>query len=799
MTIFDKIKNDSILIIPNNIKEKILLLKNKYENNLNIKIMDLEEFKKNYFFNHTSESIFFIMKNYNLNFSNAKEIIKNLYYVENKCYNNEKIKFLIDVKNNLIANNLLIYNPLFKTYISNKNIYIYGYDYIEIFYQNIFKKLHTEFINDEYEIFDNEVYEFETIDEEVDYCANKICELIDSGISINKIKIIKPSSEYENVIKRIFKLYNLPIYFNNFNLYSTKMAKDFIEHLDKDINITLEKLKQFYNLEQEILNEQFNQIVYICNKYNWCDDFCKIKEALIEELKFTKIKYNYNINNISLENLNDNIFDDDEYVFLLGFNQSTYPKTYKDDDYLNDKLKSIFNLETTTEKNKLCYDNLVTKLSSIKNLFISYKLKTPFNSYYPSQIIEDFDLKVTKIKKENVSYSKLNDKLKLSILLDNFLKYGSIDSNIGILYSTYQNINYSVYNNQYKIINEDLFKKYLKNNLLLSYSSINNFYKCGFRYYVDNILKLKNFDNDFTLFIGNLFHYILSIMYKEEFNFETDFHDYINNNYELKTYKEKFFIEKLKQELLFIINAIKQQQKFTEFDNILLEEEVWIDLSKDNYKITFKGIIDKLMYKKINDQTLISIIDYKTGNPNLNLNNIIYGIDMQLCIYAYLSSKIKKFANPQLVGIYLQKILNNEINIDKNKSYESMKLDNLKLQGYSINNESLLKSFDKTYQDSKLIKGMKVSKNGFYAYTKVFNEAMLNEILDITNKKIDEATSKIINREFYINPKKIGIKNLVGCEHCNYKDLCYMIDDNIINLKEYKKLEFLGGDNNEMD
>ena len=130
-------------------------------------------------------------------------------------------------------------------------------------------------------------------------------------------------------------------------------------------------------------------------------------------------------------------------------------------------------------------------------------------------------------------------------------------------------------------------------------------------------------------------------MYKEEFNFEKDFHDYINNNYELKTYKEKFFIEKLKQELLFIINAIKQQQKFTEFDNILLEEEVWIDLSKDNYKITFKGIIDKLMYKKINDQTLISIIDYKTGNPNLNLNNIIYGIDMQLCIYAYLSSKIK--------------------------------------------------------------------------------------------------------------------------------------------------------------
>ena len=79
------------------------------------------------------------------------------------------------------------------------------------------------------------------------------------------------------------------------------------------------------------------------------------------------------------------------------------------------------------------------------------------------------------------------------------------------------------------------------------------------------------------------------------------------------------------------------------------------------------------------------------------------------------------------------------------------------------------------------------------------DQAMLNSILNIVENNIDEARDKILNREFYINPKKIGVKNLIGCENCTYKELCFMTEDNIINLKEYKNLEFLKDDVNEMD
>lgn len=796
---YDVLENDSILIVPSQIKEKILTEMDKKSKLFNVKLMEINEFKRKYFFDYTTETIFYVMKHYNYDYEFSLDIINNLYFLSSENYDHEKLKFLLNIKNELINNNLLIFDNVFKIALENKKIYVYGYDYINNFYKKAFSALNVNYIDQNISKFNHDIMEFDTIQDEVIFVANKICELIENKIELNKIKIINPSSDYNATIKRIFNLFNLPFYFNNNYLISTKISNNFFEILSNDIVETLEKLNETISLNDELEQTEYNQIVKICNKYNWCSNFLDIKNNLIYEFSNTKIDIKKEANYIEFVSLENNFFYDDEYVFLIGFNQNTYPKIVKDDDFLNDEVKKFLNLETTTEINKINYNILVNKLYSIKNLFISYKLKSPFNSFYRSQIIDDLNLNVVKNYNCNIHYSVLNDKLKLAITLDNYLKYGEESQDLELLYSNYPSINYKTYNNQYTKIDENLFRKYLNNKLSLSYSSINNFYKCSFRYYMENILNLQISSNEFSLFIGNLFHYILSIMYNGDFNFSDSFKTYVNENYEFNTYKERFFINKLKKELEFIIDNIKEQDKFTNFDSHKFEQLIKIDLSKDNYDITFKGIIDKISYKKEAGNTLISIIDYKTGNPNLNLNNIIYGIDMQLCIYAYLSSKLKLFANPLLVGIYLQKILNNEININKNKQYITMKQENLKLQGYSNSNESILKVFDNTYTDSKLIKGMKVSSKGFYAYSKVFDQAMLNSILNIVENNIDEARDKILNREFYINPKKIGVKNLIGCENCTYKELCFMTEDNIINLREYKNLEFLKDDVNEMD
>ena len=792
----DFLENNSILIIPNNLKENVL--KKLSSKLLNIKIMNIEEFKKKYYFDYNTETLFYIINNFNVSYDFATEIIENLYYIEDKEYKENKINFLVNIKRELINNNLLIFDKLFNQYIEFKKIYIYGYDYIQKFYKKMFSNLNVIYIDKEQKNYNHPILEFEYMDDEIIYCANKICELIDNNVPINKIKIANINSDYTTSLKRIFKTYNIPININTNYLYSTVTAQKFLDNLGSNIEETLNNLKNSININDDLVLNEFNQIVSICNKYNWQDDFSVLKHMIIEELKVTKIQVKKIHNAIEFVSLHDNIFDD-EYVFILGFNQNIYPKTLKDDEYINDSIKNTFNLETTSLKNEIIYNSLVNNISSIKNLFISYKLKNQFNTFYPSQIIDDYHLEVIKPKLSHIDFSYLEKRIELAINLDDYFKYGIITDNLKILYNSLPSTEYKTYDNQYKKIDDHNFQKYVKNKLSLSYTSINNFFKCGFRFYAENILKLNNYQSTFSIFIGNLFHYILSIMYDDNFNFENSYNGYIEKNYEINSNKEKFFLEKLKNELVFIIEVIKNQDEYIGLDNRMFEENIKINFNIKNFEIVFKGIIDKLLYKKIDNKTLIAIIDYKTGNPNLNLNNIIYGIDMQLCIYAYLSTKIKYFANAELVGIYLQKVLNNEVNRQKNKNYIDLKKDNLKLQGYSINDYNLIKNFDKTYQDSNLIKSLKVGKNGFYAYSKIFDKDVIQNILNLVNDKIYLVSNKIIDREFEINPKKIGIKNLISCEHCNYKEICYMTEENIINLKEYKNLEFLKGDQNEMD
>lgn len=203
------------------------------------------------------------------------------------------------------------------------------------------------------------------------------------------------------------------------------------------------------------------------------------------------------------------------------------------------------------------------------------------------------------------------------------------------------------------------------------------------------------------------------------------------------------------------------------------------------------GIIDKCMYS---DDEEVAIVDYKTGNPDINLFNVAYGIDMQLPIYWYLVKEGNWFKNPKFVGFYLEKILHGELKRDRSRDYESCKLDNLKLVGYSTNDKVRLEKFDATYENSEFIKSMRVKNDGeFYHYTKVLSDEILDMLVDYIDKIIEEDITSILEGDFAINPKQIGM-DLVGCKYCKYSDICYMKNEDVVKLKEYSDLSFLGGD-----
>jgi len=775
-----KLKDNLVLIIPSNIKDNLIEKIRKDNKLLDITFITKNDFIKKVTFDYDNKCIYYLMNKYNIKYEVAKVYLDNIKYIENKEYNSSKLNFLVSIKNELIDNNLLIIDKYYTKYLQNKNICVYGFDYIDKKLMNILNKFdNVEIINKEYANYEiNTIYEASDLESEIEYVANRICELLENNIAINKIKLVMPS-EYNNYIDKIFKLYNIPINLNKTSIYNTYIGSYFIENIESDINNTLSKIEQ---MDSDI----YNKIVNILNKYTWCEDYTNVIEMLIHDFKNTYIS-NELLNSITITTLKDNDISNEDYVFVLGFNQGSIPMIYKDEEYITDNICNEVGIETTKEKNIKEKEIALKNLKNIKNLVITYKLKSNTDTYYISNLYDEINCKIEKIKVNNYKYSNALNKIKLTKKLDNLVKYGIVEEDLGLLYNNYQ-VDYKSFDNKYTKIDKNNLHKFLDNKLLLSYSSLDNYNKCAFRYYLANILKISIYEETFMTNIGTIFHEVLSKMNNDNFDLDTEYENSISSLNKEFTIKEKFFLNKLKNELAFIIDTIKKQAELSELDSYLYEEKIYTNV-EGNINITFMGIVDKIMYKEYPDKTIVAIIDYKTGNPNTNLTNVIYGLDMQLPIYLYLAKNTNKLKNVEIAGFYLQKILNNEIVKDYKTSYNKLKEDNLKLSGYSNSDTNILSKFDTTYEDSRIVKSLKTSSKGFYAYSKVIDSENIDKIVNIIENKIKENAKDIEDANFTINPKKQK-DDLIGCKFCKFNDICFRREEDVVKIKEYKDLNF---------
>ena len=366
------------------------------------------------------------------------------------------------------------------------------------------------------------------------------------------------------------------------------------------------------------------QIFNILNQFYFLDDLNLAYSLIVDDFKNTYLKEPKYLEEIQILPVNSYLVSEDDYVFLIGFNLENIPKTYKDIDYLNDSLKKELGLFTSLEKNKLEHSTVLKHIKNINNLTITLKLVDPYNTYYPSNLLEE--LEITKKNTSNINTtSNLYNKIKLTNNLDLMLKYGTKLDDTTTLFNTYQDISYMTYDNTFKGL-----KKYSSKNINLSYSSLNNYYHCKFRYYIDNILKLNIYEDTFKIYIGNLFHFVLSKIFEPNFDFDYTYNEFLKDKEFSK--KELFYLTILKEELKDLINIILNQHSLSGLNKVKLESTINIKFNNDN----FKGIIDKIMYKEKDNNTYISLVDYKTGTPKTDMTNLKYGLDMQLPIYVYL-------------------------------------------------------------------------------------------------------------------------------------------------------------------
>ena len=718
------------IYIVNDLVKKDYILKNKDE-----KVLTKKEFINKYYYNY-EDSILKIMNDYNKNYEVAKEMFKYLVFTNENNAKTDKLKNLLKIKNNLIE------NKSFKNYVKEQ----------ELIFVNIpHSKLLNEigyFNNKEYLDKKNFYTLHKNITEEVIYVFEKISELINNGVLLNDIKIIY-DDDYDNLIKRYAKFYSINME-EEIELNGTKILQDFLNNLDETSSFE----KSFNLIKNKSIFK--DKILKLINRSISSYDFNIQKEIFKELAKNAKISIKYKE---MLEKVDITYQGENKHIFILGFNDSYYPKIKKTKDYISEEEKNLLNIPNSSDEVIEQEEMFKMFISNNQNLYFSVTIN---NNYKLSRYIKfNFEEKEKEIT--NNIYSSLAHKLELSKKLDKYYKYLEKDKTLDKYYSSF-NKEYNTYSNKYN----GSIK--ITDPISLSYTSMNTYIYNPFAYYVERILKVSPYKDKFYMKTGSFFHKCLELEDYDEALKEFDFNNFENE-----------YVDRVKDEILIDIDFIKEYHKVNNFKDIKKE----IDLVKNIGIDKFEGKLDKLI---INKDTFI-IFDYKKkiSTASITIDKLNYGFNLQLPIYIYLVKNL--YPNLDFGGVYLNYlILDNYKLTDKDKvipNYIDKKNESLKFYGFTTSEIDRIEKVDNDYLSQKYLKNLSFTKaEEISQKSKILSDIDIKNIVESVDIIIKKVIEEIKNGKFDITNKKLNNQILDTQSNYLYKDISFATEEDILDITD---------------
>ncbi|MCR5067333.1 MAG: PD-(D/E)XK nuclease family protein [Erysipelotrichaceae bacterium] len=773
MSVIDYLNDNTLIICPNEVR--LFALRYLNENHLlrSVKFMTMEEYRKNYFFDYDQQAILHLCRREKCKPSIARMYLDNLCYVEDRDYGNAKLNRLVEMKEDLREHGLLKSNPLFHQWLKTVEVIVCGYGRLDSFSSRIISGRVVEYPQDGGKILD--VYEFDNLEDEVEYLFNSICDLLDQGTDINNIYVANMTNEYETAFQRFEKYYGISIdYPKNDSIIGTPLVRQFMAWLEE-----YDRQQIFEMLQPYSDSPLYGKLVHILNRYAQFSSLREVRELIHDDLLNARTPAPQKNNVVRSAGLFSELTDND-HLFVLSFNDS-FPKMKTDTDYICDNIKPLVGLDDSETANRLIRSNVLGYLSTVRNLHLSYSRNSSFAAHLPSNLTENIRLLRYQPSYE---YSEAFNKVRLSYQLEEYLKYRSESDMLSRLYGNYDLNDFQNYDNSFTGLSERQISQL--NNRALSYSSMNSYYECAFRFYLERELGISRRETTFYSRLGDLFHEVLCRCFTHGFDFEKDYWAIAEESKTAENEQEKFFLSKLKDDLGKVITIIKEQNDRSLLKEGLYEKEVrW----PDDGNTAFTGKIDKVIYFRGN-QTLTAIIDYKTGKsvafkPELNK----FGLSMQLPCYLFLLDNLhdNRLGDRNKIvycGMYLQHIIPQRAKYDENKTEDDQMREFLKLDGYSLNDKEVMAMVDDSLMQSgksENIKSLAITKSTgeFGKKSRVLTAEEMSEMIRLTREKIEEARKDIRSGCFSINPKVFEGKN-ISCRYCQYSDICYRrFDDNV--------------------
>lgn len=637
------------------------------------------------------------------------------------------------------------------------------------------------------------IFHFENYDDEILEVVNHIAILLNKKVDPAKIVIHKVNKDYLNKLEEYLMIYKIDyIVEGEGSFFDVDIVKNFFHDLKNYEAMRLNKVLKDYLIDKKD-NKIFSKIGKVLEPLIMLDlTINSITLDLIKDVFIHTIYQEEVTNAIKIENVLNHIYDDDTHIFIMNFSHGEIAHIYKDDTYLNDKIRKNLKLLTSFDRTQIEEKKILDCIHSYESIHLSYSTYCSSKIYMPSNLIKELAKKrIVNICDASIHiYHIVNeDMAKMRF----FKAYA--------LYRLYQKKTFD-YLYGYTYFCDDLTKRYQSDFnatldylalptlfMELSYTKLNDYFSCPFRFYLKYILNIeeKMEDNNST-FVGRMYHFVLEKVVakryidrrtKEEVleNISVYICDFVKNQtYEIKD-KLKFYLNKFSEELKLIVEIIMDFMDHSSFEVLGLEQK--LEKQLDDYTVVV-GLIDKILKY----QEYYLVIDYKTNSVHPNWYALDVGLDLQLPLYLYLIKA--NDPNAKIAGSYLQSVFRTSLLKYEDKPLSKVMLEQLKYVGYTLQDRDVILAIDtNALNGSGSLPKQIVSNKGFYKnfLKKSFTQTQFDAIILYVEKLIFEANKKIRKGLFPILPLT-DEKNESVCRYCRLKDLCYR---NETMKKVYKK------------
>lgn len=194
--------------------------------------------------------------------------------------------------------------------------------------------------------------------------------------------------------------------------------------------------------------------------------------------------------------------------------------------------------------------------------------------------------------------------------------------------------------------------------------------------------------------------------------------------------------------------------------------------------LSLHGIIDRVDSCETEEGKLIKIVDYKSGTKDFSMEELYYGLSMQLAVYMTAVLREKENKNALPAGMFFYHV--DDPIVNKVDQIEQEVLKKQRVKGLVNSDRDIVRKLDHAFADAAgglaaSVKSVKIpvetDKEGQYKKSsKVASNAVFEAISDYVYRKLKEESEEILSGAAEIAPHKC--KTGTGCDYCSYASVC---------------------------